>query len=84
MLRITARLRFRLGPLGQSEVEHFDHALWCDLDVGRLQIAVYDPLFVRRFQGVGDLARQHERLLEGDRALPDAFGQGLAFYQFHH
>ena len=39
-----------------------------DLDVRRLQIAVDDPLLVRRFERFGDLPRDRQRLVERNRA----------------
>ena len=50
--RVRARRRRRLRP--------------CDLqnDVGRLQIAMHDAAFVRRFQRVGELPRNREGLAD--------------------
>ena len=39
-----------------------------DLDVGRFEVAVDDPLLVRRFQRLGDLLRVREGLFEWKRA----------------
>ena len=47
-----------LGKLGEAEVEDFDFALWRDLDVGWLQIAVDDAAIVRRFERVDELPVQ--------------------------
>ena len=47
----------RVPDLRQAEVQHLDHAVGRDLDVGRLQIAMDDPLLVRRFERVGGLPR---------------------------
>ncbi len=48
----------RLGreSLGETKVQYLDLTLGCDLDVGRLQIPMDDPLPVRRLQRLGDLA----------------------------
>ena len=54
------------------------------LDVRGLQIAVDDPLLVRRFERVGDLLRDGQRLVERDRAARDALRQVVALDQFHH
>ena len=48
--------------LRQAEVEDLDDAVGRDLDVGRFQIAVNDALLVRRFQRLGDLPRDRQRL----------------------
>ena len=42
-----------------------------DLDVRGLQIAVDDPLLVSRFERLGDLLRNRERVVERNRALRD-------------
>ena len=45
------------------------------LDVRRLQIAMDDALLVRRFERVGDLPRDGQRLVERDRPARDALGE---------
>ena len=57
--------------LREAKVEHLDGAVLPYLDVGRLQIAVDDPLVVRRFQGLGDLLRDRQCFVERDRAVYD-------------
>jgi hypothetical protein len=51
--RIAARAR--IERLGQTEVEHFHHTIGANHDIGRLEIAVNDPLFVRGFERLDDL-----------------------------
>ena len=46
-----------------------------DLDVGGLQIAVDDALLVRRFERLGDLLRDRQRLVERNRAARDPLRQ---------
>jgi hypothetical protein len=46
--------------LGQAEVQHLDGPVPRDLDVGRFEVAMDDPLLVRRVQRIGDLARDDE------------------------
>ena len=53
-------------------------------DVGRFQIAVDDALLVRRFQSLGNLPRDRQRLVERDRALRDAVGQRRPLDQLQH
>ena len=48
------------------------------LDVRGLQIAMDDPLLVRRFERFGDLLRDRQRLVERDRAARDALRQVVA------
>ena len=71
-----------MRQLGQAEVEHLDHAIGRDLDVGRLQIAMDDALLVRRFERLGDLPRNRHRLVQRQRPAGDPIGQRLALDQF--
>ena len=57
-----------LERLGEAEVEHLHLAFGRDLDVGGLEIAVDDALVVRRFERLGNLPRDAERLDQRDRA----------------
>jgi hypothetical protein len=52
-----------ISNLRQSKVQHFHHALGCDLHVGRFQIPVGDSLFVRGFERLSNLPRNGQRLL---------------------
>ena len=61
-----------------SEVEHLDHARRRDHDVGGLQIAMDDVLFVSRFKSVGDLARVVECGIRRERSL-----ECLTLHQFY-
>ena len=56
----------RLNRLGQTVVEHLDRAVGPQFDVGRLQVAVNDPLLVCGFEGLGDLLRDGACLIDGD------------------
>ena len=55
-----------------------------NFDVGRLEIAVNNPLLVCGFQRLGDLLRDRQRLIERNGALRDALRQILALDQIHH
>ncbi len=57
---------------GETEVQYLHRAVVLHLDVGWFEVAVDDPLLVRRFEGFRDLASYGERLVERDRALGDA------------
>ena len=59
----------RLDQLRQAEVEHLDQAVRPQLDVGRLQIAMDDPQFVRGLERLGDLPRNGQRLVQRNRAM---------------
>ena len=69
--------------LGETEVEDLDPAVVRELDVGRLEIAMQDPLLVRRLESLGDLEEQRQRLLDRDRTARDARRQVLALDQLH-
>ena len=63
----SAATRRRVERLRQPEVQHLHRAVVADLDVRRLQIAMDDPLLVRRFERLGDLLRDRQRLVERNR-----------------
>ena len=73
----------RRERFGEAEVQHLHGAVFADLDVRGLQIAVDDSLIVRRFERLGDLLRNRERLRERNRALCDPLGKRRAFNQLH-
>ena len=70
--RHAGRLPTRLG---EAEVEHLHRAVGADLDVGRLQVAVDDPLLVRRLERFGDLPRDRQRFIDRHGPVRDAIGQ---------
>ena len=43
-----------------------------------------DPLLVRRFERLGDLLRDRQRLIDRDRSARNALRQVVAFDQLHH
>ena len=71
----------RFHRLRQAEVEHFDRAVWSDLHIGWLQVAMDDPSLVRRFERVRDLFRNRHRLVERNRSLRDPVGERRPFHQ---
>ena len=74
----------RIHRLREPEVQHLHRPVGADLDVGRLQIAMDDALFVRGLERLGDLLRERQGLVERDRPARDALRQVLAFDQLHH
>ena len=62
--------------LGEAEIEDLDAVVGRELDVGRLQVAMDDPLLVRRVERLGDLRRDRQRF--GDRNRPLARSDRLA------
>ena len=69
---------------GQPEVQHFHRAVLADFDVRGLQVPMDDPLLVRGFEGVRDLRRDRERLVDGNRPADDPIGERRALDQLHH
>ena len=57
--------------LRQTEVQHLHRAVGADFDIGWLEVAVNDALLVRGFEGLGDLARDRQRVAERERAPSD-------------
>ena len=65
--------RVRTRPAGRSrsreaEIQHLHRAVGAQLDVRGLQIAMDDPLLVRRFESLGDLPGDRQGLIDRDRA----------------
>ncbi len=75
--------RVVLAELGESEVEHLHPAVAVDHDVAGFEIAVLDPLGVRRGEGVGQRHGDAEELLERQAALGDRLREGLALDVLH-
>ena len=69
--------------LRQAEVEHLDLAVWRDLHVGRLQVAVDDALLVRVLEGLGDLLGDSDRLVDRNRPALQSLREVLALDQLH-
>ena len=69
---------------GETKVEHLHRAVSPHLDVGRLQIAVDDALFMSGFERFSDLPRDRQCLVEGNRAPRDPLRQNLAVNELHH
>jgi hypothetical protein len=62
-----------------NEVQDLNHAFERDLDVGRLQIAMHDVLFVGGFDPVDQLLNDGHRFVERQRPF-----EGLTFDVLHH
>ena len=74
----------RLDQLRQAEVEDLHAALVADEDVSRLDVAVDDPLGVRRVQSISQLDGEIEHVGHRDWRALDAVAQRLALERFHH
>jgi hypothetical protein len=66
----------------RPKVEHLHVAIVRQPDVSGLQIAMDDPLLMRRVEGVGHLLRDRERLVERERAARQPVREGFAVDQF--
>ena len=69
--------------LRQPKVEDLHRAVGTDLDIGRLQIAMDNPVLVCRVERIGDLSGDRQGFGKGNRATRDAPGQVLALGQLH-
>jgi hypothetical protein len=65
----------RTYRLREAKVEHLHRAIRPQFDIGRLQVAVNDAAFMRRFQRLGDLSRDGHRFLQSHRSLRDPIGE---------
>src|SRR5262249_58065251 len=54
-----------------------------EFDIRRLEIAMDDAQFMRRFERLRDLLRDWERFIDWDRATRDALREILALDEFH-
>ena len=72
-----------LGPnLRQPEVEHFHVAPSGQHDIRGLDIAMRDPLGVRRHQRIGDLLADRQNLRGVHGSVADGLGERGTFNQF--
>ncbi len=87
-LRVNGRFgKTALRRLGDAEVNHLGHrhaVVQRDQDVGRLDVAMDNPLLVCVLNGLADLDEQVEPLLGGELVLVAVFGDLDAAHQFHH
>ena len=65
----------RVASFARPKSSTFTMPSGAHLDVRGLQIAMDDPLLVRRFERLGDLLRDRQRLVDRDRAARDALRQ---------
>ena len=77
------RGRVVLPSLCQAEVKDLDGAVRRDLDVGGLQVPVDDAYLVRGFEPFGDLLRDGDRFLDGNRPPAQSSREVLTFDQLH-
>ena len=83
-LRQVGRRGARALPrLGEAEVENLGLAVGGQLDVRRLEVAVDDALLVRLFERLGDLPRDRDGLVDGDRPALQALRQVFSLDELH-
>jgi hypothetical protein len=70
--------------LGQPEIHDFDLAPRGDKDVGRLNVAVYDALGVRRIQRIRHLNGQVQKVVKVKRARRDLVFESRTLQVLHH
>ena len=67
-----------LESLRKTEVQHLHRAVGPQLHIRGLEIAVDNPQLVGGFERFGDLPRNRERFLDGNRSKCDAIGKRWA------
>ena len=72
-----------LEDFREAEVQELDAPVGRDFDVGGLEVAVDDPLLVRRLERLGDLLRVGERFFEGERAGSEVLREVFALDELH-
>ena len=70
--------------LGEPEIEDLHRAIGPHLDVGRLEVPMHDPEFVRGLEAIGDLARDRQRVRERDGTAGNQHREIVPLDQLHH
>ncbi len=78
LVRVTSSDPACLRQLRQAKIQDFDAPVFGDENVFGLQVAVDDPLLVRRRQPVRDLHSIFDRLTLGQRATVQRRAQAFA------
>jgi hypothetical protein len=81
-LRDLVRLRRRRSR--EAKVEHLHRARSGELDVGRLEIEVDDPVLVRGLERRRDLARDLEHLVQFEWTAGESIRQRGTLNELHH
>ena len=83
-LRQVGRRGARALPrLGEAEVENRGLAVGSELDVRRLEVAVDDALLVGLFERLGDLPRDRDGLVDGNRPALQALREVFPLDELH-
>ena len=67
--------------LRKAKVQDLDFAVRGELDVGRLQVSMDDPVLVGFLECIGNFRSDGERFVFGDGTTRNPFGERLAFDQ---
>jgi hypothetical protein len=70
--------------LGESEVQNFHFFVVRELDVRRLQVSMNDPMLVRVFKSLGDLASTLEGFIDRKWTSRQSIRKRFAWDQLHH
>src|SRR5262249_41849369 len=81
--RVAVHRAARALDLGEAEVEDLHASLRVDDQVAGLQVAMDDPLRVRRLERIGDLDADVEQLVELEAALLGVLRERLALEELH-
>src|SRR4029450_3760149 len=73
-----------VDQLRQTKVENLHLAVWCDLDIGRFQIAVNYAFVVSSFECIRDLPGDGQRLSDWKRALGNPIRESRSLHQLEH
>ena len=73
----------RFNRFRETEVQHLDRAVEPDLDIRGFEIAVDDPLLVRRFESLGNLSRDRQSLVDRHRPAHDPLREVFPIDELH-
>jgi hypothetical protein len=76
--------RFVFESFGQPKIKDLCLPVVGQLHVRRLQVATNDAALVRVLKAVGDLLRDRQSFVKGERTLLDSIGERWSFDQLHH
>jgi hypothetical protein len=68
----------------ETEVNHFDGAVWGHFDIGWLEIAVHDAALVSSRKALGYLEGHRHHFFVWNRPACNALGQILTGHELHH
>ena len=81
--QVRPRGRRGIERFREPEIEHLHRAVVPDFDVGRLEVAVNDALFVRGLERVCDLLCDRKHLGNRNRSLREAIFERWTLHELH-